>query len=187
MGKTESDTTESREPVIAQIVELQRKMLRAIHAATAPAWLQLDVTMAQLKGLTILADLGPLTVTSLGHALGIGAPAASHLVERLVQLDLAARHDDPNDRRRTIVTLTDQGNVMVERLRHDGVEHLRQWVAYVPDPDLLKLRDGLEALVSATRLVSPVVNDRQLSGDASGEHAAVAGAALRESGKPAHQ
>jgi DNA-binding MarR family transcriptional regulator len=140
--------------VIAQVVDFQRLMLRAIHSATASAWLQLDLTMAQLKGLTILADRGPLTVTSLGQALGVGAPAASHLVERLVQLDLVTRQDDLSDRRRTIVALAPRGAEQVQQLRHDGVEHLRQWVSRLDPQDLVKLRDGLEALVSATRMVS---------------------------------
>lgn len=183
MRSTESEATEQRERVIAEVVNLEREILRAVRAATAPAWLQLDVTMAQLKALMTVADHGPLAVTSLGHALGVGAPAASYLVERLVQLGLVSRDEDPLDRRRTNVTLTGRGDESVERLRHDGPEHLREWVAHVRESDLDKLRDGLQVLVAATRQ-SSASRDGQARPDVAGKATTGHGVGRTDCGGP---
>jgi DNA-binding MarR family transcriptional regulator len=131
MGDGHGPLREARRQVVERIVELEREVLRAIRAATAPAWLQLEVTMAQLKALVLLADHQPLTIRSLAQGLGIGSPAASHLVERLVQMGLVERQEDPDDRRRTFATLTADGGEAIGRLRQEGLEHLREWVGQV--------------------------------------------------------
>src|SRR5437588_6971759 len=91
--------------------------------------------MAQLKGRFALAD-SPMTIGQLADALGSGKPAASILVERLVQLALVERAEDPLDRRRTIARVTPQGEELVARLRQGGRDRLRAWLSRLGDDDL---------------------------------------------------
>src|SRR2546423_12566088 len=106
----------ARDRLIDDALQAQKRIVQAMHAAAEPTWLQLDLTMAQLKGLFALAD-SPMTIGQLADALGSGKPAASILVERLVQLALVERAEDPLDRPRTIARVTPQGEELVARLR----------------------------------------------------------------------
>lgn len=135
------------EELIAAAMQAQRAIAHALHAAADPAWLELDLTMAQLKALMVLAD-DAVTVGQLANTLGIGKPAASILVERLVQLSMATRSEDALDRRRTHVHLTAEGTELVTRLRQGGQDLLRAWLGGLRDDDLAALTQGLQALAA---------------------------------------
>jgi DNA-binding MarR family transcriptional regulator len=135
-----------RDKLIDKAIHAQRTVFRAMHAATEPAWLQLDLTMSQVKGLFALANGGALTIGALGGALGIGPPGASLLVNRLVHLGLVERAEDPADRRRALVRLTGRGEELVLGLRQGRRERLRAWLAQLSDADLAALSRGLCAM-----------------------------------------
>lgn len=139
--------TQSRDDLLDAAMQAQREIGHALHAAADPAWLHLDLTMAQLKALFVLAD-DALTVGQLADTLGIGKPAASILVERLVQLGLVARTEDAQDRRRALVSLTAEGADLATRLRQGGRDRLRFWLDQLSADDLDALVQGLQALVS---------------------------------------
>src|SRR5256885_680778 len=61
----------SRNQLIDDAMQAQKQIVQAMHAAAEPTWLQLDLTMAQLKGLFALAD-SPMTIGQLAEALGSG-------------------------------------------------------------------------------------------------------------------
>ncbi len=139
------------EELIEATLQAQREVARAVHREADPAWLQLDLTMGQLKALFALADDG-LTVGGLGNILGMGKPAASLLVDRLFQLDLISREEDPRDRRRTRVQLTARGQEVVLQLRQGGQERMRTWLGQLHEPDLAALLQGLGALARVAAL-----------------------------------
>ena len=138
----------SRDRLIDDAMQAQKQIVRAMHTAAEPTWLQLDLTMGQLKGLFTLAD-SPMTIGQLAEALGSGKPAASILVERLVQQGSVERAEDPLDRRRTIARVTPQGEELVARLRQGGRDRLRAWLSRLGDDDLAALVQGLQSLATA--------------------------------------
>lgn len=74
--------------------------------------------IARLRLLEALARAGaPQSVGALAEALGVDQPRASRLVQAAVQMGLARREADPADARRTLVALTDEGRVIVDRSR----------------------------------------------------------------------
>src|SRR5207248_7448989 len=115
--------------------------------AMGDSWLNLDLTMAQFKAACALSIDEPTTIGALGQRLGIGLPAASHIVERLVRLRLADRYDDPHDRRRAFVRLTSEGEALVSQLRAGSQERLRARLARLDDGDLAELGRLLQILL----------------------------------------
>jgi DNA-binding MarR family transcriptional regulator len=137
-----------REAQIDDILHAQREIWRAMRESAEPAWLELDLTMGQVKGLYALSYGGAMTVGHLAEALGIGKPAASILVDRLVHLALVERDEDRADRRRTLVRLSGRGEELVLDLRQGRRERVRQWASRLADADLAALRRGLRALAA---------------------------------------
>jgi DNA-binding MarR family transcriptional regulator len=138
--QTESDF------LVEEALRAQQRVGRCMRAATTPSWLQLDLTIAQVKGLLYVASAGRTSVGELARALGTGQPAASSLIERLVQDGLVGRTEDPGDRRRAIVQLTGRGEALVEQLEQAGREKWRHWLSQLPEGDLSALVQGLRAL-----------------------------------------
>src|SRR3989442_8473935 len=88
-----------RRDLIDEILKVRAAIIQAVSAATAPAWMHLELTMSQMKGLRTLAYHGPATVSLIAETLRIGLPTASQLVDRLVQARPAERARDPRDPR----------------------------------------------------------------------------------------
>ena len=146
-----------RSALIADILQAQQTMNRAIGASSRQLWVELDLSMAQLKTLMTLYDSGPLSIGQIAEALGIGQPTASHLVERLVQSGFVGRTEDPVDRRRTLAELSSRGNTLIEQLREVRSEQLHRWLMQLDDPTLAALRLGLQALIDAARADVPSI------------------------------
>jgi DNA-binding MarR family transcriptional regulator len=134
------------------IIETFQAVLRALQTATAPVWVELDLSMAQLKTLFVLSSTGPAPIGQVAESLGISLPTASHLVERLVQAGLAERTEDQLDRRRTLARLSPQGVGLSERLRQGSRDRLHDWLARLGGEDRAALLRGLRALQRAAEL-----------------------------------
>ncbi len=63
-------------------------------------------------------------VSEIGEEMGVTNPAASQAVDRLVQLGLIERVEDPADRRSKRLTLSNQGRTLVE----NGIKARSQWM-----------------------------------------------------------
>ncbi|MBE7187765.1 MarR family winged helix-turn-helix transcriptional regulator [Jatrophihabitans endophyticus] len=66
---------------------------------------------------------GGATVQEVGGAYGVSRQAASQLVENLVRTGYVERVEDPADRRRSTVTLTDRGADAAEQI-HDAIDEV---------------------------------------------------------------
>jgi DNA-binding MarR family transcriptional regulator len=83
-----------------------------------------DLSPSQTASLMRLYHCGASGVSDIGKHLGITRPAASQLVERMVQQGLLERAEDPHDRRFKKVRLTPKGSAVVE----GGVQARLQWI-----------------------------------------------------------
>jgi DNA-binding MarR family transcriptional regulator len=87
-------------------------------------------SITQIAALFLIHRKGTSIVSDIGDELEITSPAASQLLERLVQQGLVVRSEDPNDRRLRKVALTKHGEVVLE----EGLEARQKWLE-----DLIKL------------------------------------------------
>jgi DNA-binding MarR family transcriptional regulator len=67
------------------------------------------LTMAQFGAMLRIYHKGACGVSDIGSDLGVTNSAASQMLERLVQLKLITRSEDPNDRRVKQIVLTEKG------------------------------------------------------------------------------
>ena len=129
-------------------LELYRTATRALHEQGAPAWHQVELSVAQLKALFTLVDGGSVPIGGVASRLRIGLPAASSLVDRLVEQGLVERREDRMDRRRTLAQPTAEGEALSQRLRQGSREALRAWLEQMDSGDREALVRGLRALVA---------------------------------------
>ena len=142
---------QERQTTIEDIIESQQSVFRAIGASFGPVWMNLDLSMAQLKTLVVLYTAGPLSIGQIADHLGVGQPTASHLVDRLVQSELVLRTEDALDRRRTMAGLSSSGAELAEQLRQVRIEPLKRWLAQLDDAALEALHRGLRALADVAQ------------------------------------
>jgi MarR family transcriptional regulator, lower aerobic nicotinate degradation pathway regulator len=80
--------------------------LRVVVAASSAVWAGRRMTLLQLTVLHLISALAPVTLTDLARVLGTRPPAASAMVDRLIQAGLVCSTPDPQDRRRAQLTVT---------------------------------------------------------------------------------
>ena len=131
---------------IDEALASRRKIQRALLTSTASRWRDLDISMQQLRALTVLRDEEVATVGRLAELFGIGLPAASILADRLVRAGYVERNEDPADRRRVLLTLTRAGIQLVTELHEGSYLLLRRWMARLSAEDLAALTQGWRAL-----------------------------------------
>jgi DNA-binding MarR family transcriptional regulator len=107
--------------------------------------MEIDLTIAQLRTLLILAEEGPLVIGQIAQRLGVGLSTGGHLVDRLVQAGLAERTEDAEDRRRTLAQLTPKGEDLYARLLNHPLQ-LQRLIQKLDEDDLAALLQGLQAL-----------------------------------------
>jgi DNA-binding MarR family transcriptional regulator len=132
------------------LLERCNEVLRQLAALARPKgsdWLDLDLGMGQFKAMLVLTEHERQTVGGLGRALGIAEPSASLLVDKLVSRGLAVRETDVDDRRRTQVASTDEGRLLMSRLRRTREDQIAAWLGALEEDELRSLLVGLEALV----------------------------------------
>ena len=143
--------------------ELRRAILRDFEQLMEhiAQWRQVDladvdVTMPQARCLMFVGLRPALPISALASHLRIGLPAASGLVERLVEAGYVERTVDPHDRRHHLLTLSEGGRALVERFHELSSERLGDLLRGLSAGELQGLRLGVSALEREARtFVSP--------------------------------
>ena len=126
--------------------EVLQQRLMAVHAAE---FTTLDITMAQAKLLYVVTAVGELSMSEIAQRLGVTVSTASGAVDRLVELGLLARSDDPNNRRQVRVSVTALGMQTLEQLRELSTRQLRMLFAEVSDDDLEVITRAIHIMADA--------------------------------------
>jgi DNA-binding MarR family transcriptional regulator len=87
------------------------------------------LSFSQINILMRLVHGGSTGVSEIGEQLGVTNAAASQAVERLVQLGLIERTEDPEDRRAKRLALTQKGCALIE----ESVEARSKWIEGLTD------------------------------------------------------
>jgi MarR family transcriptional regulator, organic hydroperoxide resistance regulator len=136
---------QTHEELVSQAMEQYRCMFHSIKAQASPVLKNIDLTLAQLRTLVILAEEGPLVIGQIAQRLGVGLSTGGHLVDRLVQAGLAERAEDAEDRRRTVARLTPAGEDVYTQLRM-GPQRMQALLCDMNEEDLKALLQGLRAI-----------------------------------------
>jgi DNA-binding MarR family transcriptional regulator len=149
------NTSSPHEPLIETAVDAQQCLWRAMHRLSLTEWAGIDLTMGQLKALLILDAQTALTVSQLATKMDLARPAASILIDKLVQAGYVEREEEPTDRRRTNIRLSATGLRLVGCLMRGTQEKLRAKLARLAPDDLHALIQGFRALADVILEESP--------------------------------
>ncbi len=142
-------STPARDRQANATIDLLYDLITSRLAAAVTTWIEFDVTFAKLKAMLVLSRQGDASLGELAKGLGTGKSATSILVQQLVVRGLVARADDSDDRRRTVLRLTERGARLVAGRRKEREEQLQRWLAPLSDLELQGLQRGLAILHQA--------------------------------------
>ncbi len=145
---------------VTERIEQQMTMLlrrvQSIHISTSSGEMDLDRSAYGI--LCRLADEGPQRLGMLASAFGLDPSTITRQVQALEKAQLVERRADDDDRRASILDLSDEGRVVLERTRAFRRERLEEVLEDWPEQDrtefarlLAKANDSIAALVDRRR------------------------------------
>ncbi len=109
---------------------------------------QVSVTVTQLRVLVLLHYNAPLNLGAIADGLGVNPSNASRTIDRLVASGLVSRADDARDRRQLNLSMTVEGQRLVNSLMDRRRELLDEVVAKMAPVDQRRMAQGLSALLA---------------------------------------
>ncbi len=139
----------NRTKLIKEIIQLQQQTGHALGQHAPEAWLDLSLTIGQLKSLFFIDFAGSTNFKKLATALGVTPPNVTRIVDRLVEQGLVSREGNPEDRRMLFLKTTDRGKALLAKLRESRISRMSGILAKLTLEELTALAKGLSALARA--------------------------------------
>jgi DNA-binding MarR family transcriptional regulator len=106
---------------------------------------------SQVSALASVDEFGPLRISALATLESVGAPVATRIVASLEELDLLKRTDDPEDKRASLVELSDHGRVVLTALWSERTIGLSSRLERLSPAERNRLEMALPALEKLSR------------------------------------
>lgn len=134
-------------PDLEHIARLYIRAATSLDPVRFQAWESLGLTFAQLRILFRVRRSPGQNVRTLAEGLGISASAVSQQVDRLVSRGLLSRTDNPDDRRRVVLEVSEQGKEITDEISRAYRERIESLLTDLSKDELRDLERLLVRLV----------------------------------------
>ncbi len=141
-----------RAKLTEEIIQLEQQISRAMMQDTPDTWMDLSLTVGQLKSLSFIDFHRSTNLRRLAAALGVTPPSATRIIDNMVKQGLVSREENPENRRMLLVRTTDKGKAVLAKLRQSGASSFSDILARLGPEELSTLAQGLAAVVRATEV-----------------------------------
>jgi DNA-binding MarR family transcriptional regulator len=109
-------------------VEAVMRASRALVGISAASIAEVDdlVTVPQLRVLTMIATRGGINLGVVAAGLQVSPSNASRICDRLLKIGMVDRREDPADRRQITLTLTPDGQALIDRVNRHRRNSIRR-------------------------------------------------------------
>ncbi len=116
------------------------------------------LTMGQFGALLHIHQVDGCGVSDIGTDLGISNSAASQMLDRLVQLKLVTRTEDPADRRAKQIVLTDKGSQILQEGSLANRNWLEELARSMTEDEREQVRKAIEILIEKAQQFEASIN-----------------------------
>lgn len=122
------------------------RMIRRKLINVTLADMDIDIKFPHIEVMGVLREEGTLHVAEIGHRLQIAKAQMTHLIDKLVDLEMVERNVDAADRRTINISLTAKGRDVVQK--HESVifNAVTEYISCLDEQDLETLSVSLRNL-----------------------------------------
>ncbi|MEI1377858.1 MarR family transcriptional regulator [Nostoc sp. UHCC 0926] len=151
---TQGTTSEECAARVMDTVPLMMRFIRADMRAHSAAFLSIP----QLRSLAFINRNPGASLSDLAEHLGVTSATASATIERLVQRDFVQRIAHPQERRRVLLNLTEDGKHHLKQSQDQTRAHISDLLKGLTQEQISNIEEGLTLLKNVfekTELKSP--------------------------------
>ncbi len=157
---------EERQHLVEHILDIDKRLDDVPGPVTTEQWLNIDLTMPQLKILFLLYTRGAQSMGQLAKPLSVKLSTVTGIVDRLIERQLVTREEDPHDRRMVVTRLTDKGHQIVDTLYQAGRIHMANILDRLTLDELRIVAQALDIIQTAA-LADPQARNSMTQGEPS--------------------
>jgi DNA-binding MarR family transcriptional regulator len=139
-----------KQELTERFTELVEQIKECMHSHPLEEWPDLELTIPQIKTLTLLRHQGPQRMGSIATYLGSTLSSSTSIIDRLVDKGLVERLPDPDDRRVVICQLTPRGQEATEQFWRIGRTRVVELAERLDIEELKIVVHAMELLYKAT-------------------------------------
>lgn len=109
------------------------------------------LTPTQVSALSTVEDYGPIRISALATYESLGASAATRVVASLEELGLLQRSADPEDRRASLINLSERGHGELEELKRERTLEISSMLEQLSAKERQTIEAALPALEKIAR------------------------------------
>jgi DNA-binding MarR family transcriptional regulator len=143
-----------RERTIQRILELLERLDQAVRQIARGEWLNIDLTMPQLKAMLVLFSDGAKRMGLLASDLDVSMPTATGIIDRAAEKGLIERESDPQDRRVVLCHLSKEGHELISHLWKLREMKTRLLLELMTPEELQLVEGGSKAFLRAMSALS---------------------------------
>jgi DNA-binding MarR family transcriptional regulator len=137
------------------LLYLMKQVEMAVRSELDDLARPVGLTALQYTALTVLEQHPDLTAARLARHSFVRAQSAADMVGALLERGLIERHRDPSDRRRLVMSLTPDGQRLLDRLRPRVAQIEARMLTPLSADDAHALRASLELCREALAATAP--------------------------------
>jgi DNA-binding MarR family transcriptional regulator len=139
---------------IKEIINLHRRINRILRDYDVDVWMDLSLTVPQMKCLFFISNQGKTNFRKLAERLKVSPSNITGIIDRLVEQGLVSRTENPEDRRILNLQTTIKGEALIAELREKRSSYLSNILTDLSQKDLDNIAQGLAMLTRAAEAYS---------------------------------
>ena len=141
----------TKAPTAVEQLEGLMADVRRLSLESSSAWSDSDLTLAQMRALSVIRLRQPLTVSALSSSMGMSLASGSALADRLVRAGFLKRRHDADDRRQVLLELEAEGAGLLQRIEQRSRAKMRRALSAMEPHERDALATALGAFIRILR------------------------------------
>jgi DNA-binding MarR family transcriptional regulator len=138
-----------------RMIRLFEQMRHTKAGSGAERLKELNLSFSHLRALHLLTPDRVLSMKDLAEALQLTPPSVTAMTRRMVQCGLMQRTPHPEDSRIMLLSLTDAGRELQQRIDQEHIERMTQLLQGLSEQEQQQFLDLLERAVNALQTAAP--------------------------------
>jgi DNA-binding MarR family transcriptional regulator len=133
--------------------EFFQRVFSLAESGSMDSLIELDVSFTQARTMFLLAHTdGPLPINEIASQLGLSVAATGRNIDQLVKLGIVERHENPDDRRVKLVSLSPTGFEVADQQFEQKRRAVRTFVDRLSATEAENLTEALRPILAGESL-----------------------------------
>jgi DNA-binding MarR family transcriptional regulator len=136
-----------------KFTSLMTRLIRKLNLLNRDQKICYGLTLPQCGAIETLHRKGMLPMNDLSRQMGVTISTMTRIVDILVRDNIVTRRENPGDRRKVCIDLTENGQTLAKKLQKCSLDYSKTIFDRIPEEEREKVCEALELLNNAVESI----------------------------------